>query len=175
MASSIAVCVHRVVLVGCLLGITQLGHAESTEFVGLFEGHGIAPTKDPVKRWRAIVAAQRLSLQCKRFYQVNGGGTATESIACSDGELDLKRLGAESAPAILDVLDSPRVQGEAGAPLSALLRALGNTGRAVVRKRPDHGHLVVAAMSLLVWMTPATQSRESRRCEGSMTSMPCNP
>jgi hypothetical protein len=111
-------------------GVPQLAQAKETQWVGLFEGHGVVEPKDPVIRRRARVAAQRLSLQCYQYYQVRGGGTGVESAGCRDGELELKRLGPFAAAAILDVLDEPRVCEDVhGAAFPALVRALGNTGR----------------------------------------------
>jgi hypothetical protein len=114
-----------------VLGLwVQLAQAEETQWVGLFEGHGVVEPKEPVIRRRARVAAQRLSLQCYQYYQVRGGGTGVESTGCRDGELELKRLGPDAAAAILDVLDEPRLcEDEHGAAFPALVRALGNTGR----------------------------------------------
>jgi hypothetical protein len=117
---------------GVAFAAPRAAQAEDDALVGLFERHGVEHPKDPVLRRRALVAAQHLSLQCKRYYQVRGGGTGLENAACRDGMREMARIGPASAAAILDVLDDPRIQGDerGEAPFPALLQALGATGRA---------------------------------------------
>jgi hypothetical protein len=112
------------------LGAPSRADAEELALLGLFEDHVLAQPTDLTLRRRALIAAQRLSLQCRYYYQVRGGGTGVESTDCGDGERALARIGPESAAAILDVLDEPRVQGDQrGGPFPALVRALAHTGR----------------------------------------------
>lgn len=115
-------------LVAVALGAPRLAFAE-VPLVGLFEGHGIAPPRDPELARRAQVAAQRLSLRCQSFDEQSGLPVTT---VCSDSERALAELGPDAAAAILDVLDEPRIctEEKENDPLyPAMLRALANTGR----------------------------------------------
>lgn len=97
-----------------------------SSWLGLFEGHQIAPPAD-VKRARAAVrAAQRLGVQCWEVSIVPSGGTQTNTVPCEDGARALRALGKDAAAAILDELDRPALTEQS---FDALMSALAATER----------------------------------------------